>query len=106
MPDQGYLQVVATLDSSVDRDDFEQWYDVVHVPQVISNLGAKTARRMWSLEQPTVHYAFYEFESTEFLITQLSSPEMLNLIREFDARWGDSVKRERTAMRGAAFLIA
>lgn len=106
MSDPGYLQVVATIDASVDRDEFNRWYGTEHLPQVVERLHARTACRMWSLEDPDVHYALYEFESTELLIEQVRSSQMRDLIVDFDAKWGDHVTRQRTTMRGVSFPVA
>lgn len=102
----GYLQVVATIDASVNRDEFDEWYETVHLPQVIERLDAITGCRMWSLEDPNVHYALYKFESAEFMIKQVRSARMRDLVADFDARWGYRVTRRRTTMTGVSRRIA
>ena len=98
---RGYLSVRATVDDSIDKQRFDDWYETVHVPDVIQRLRATTAYRMWSIDDPNVHYAIYEFNSLDTLLTQVAGPDMQELIADFDAAWGVHVGRERTLLRGA-----
>jgi hypothetical protein len=93
-----YLIVRAVLDGDVEVSAFEEWYAKEHLDRATEMLGALQGWRFWSDDEapPPVHYAVYEFPSRASLEQALASSSYPVLIREFDERWGISVKRVRS----------
>lgn len=83
----------------VREDAFNHWYDTEHVPQVLRYPGAVSARRYKQiLGDDTFEYmALYEFASEETFAAFHTSEHLAELIREYDARFGDCSDRRRSA---------
>ncbi len=81
------------------RQAFDEWYEAEHLPQAREVLGARSARRSWSLTDEGVHCAIYEFDSTEQLTAKVPSPELSGLLALFDAEWPDGVSRTREILQ-------
>ena len=39
------------------KNDFDVWYQKEHLPDAFNSLGATSAKRGWSLEEPNTHVA-------------------------------------------------
>jgi hypothetical protein len=95
MADRGYLVVRAVVADTADRAPFDRWYADEHLPDAMKAFGALHAWRAWSHTDPSVHYAFYSFDSVETTEAITTSPMIKALIAEFDKRWGGKVTRTR-----------
>ena len=82
------------VDASIE-DEFDHWYRDEHLPDALTALGARRAWRAWSETDPSVHYAFYEFDDVERARAILGSDALKQLAAEFNRAWGDQVKRSR-----------
>jgi hypothetical protein len=51
--------------------------------------------RVWSTLDPSVHTAFYRFDTLADVQAISDSPEIKALIAEFDRAWGERVVRTR-----------
>ncbi|MCH1881398.1 hypothetical protein [Agrococcus sp. ARC_14] len=80
------------------EDEFDAWYREEHLPQAAVQLGARTASRLWSLDEADglVHYARYDFDTNEHLEAALQGEPISFLITHFTSRWGDTVARTRS----------
>ncbi|GGC33025.1 hypothetical protein GCM10011504_09090 [Siccirubricoccus deserti] len=96
-----HLMVRAVLAEAADRPRFDRWYETEHMPEAVAAFGALRGWRCWSLTDPTVHYAFYEFADAGKAEAIQDSPGMAGLIAEFDRVWGDRVTRRRITMEVA-----
>lgn len=96
--------VRAVLQDAGERDAFDRWYREEHLPDAVRAFEARRGWRAWSRSEPSVHYAFYEFESLERL-QAATGPDVLNaLIAEFDRAWGERVSRTREVIEIAGEL--
>lgn len=100
------FMVRAVVAAEADRAAFDKWYADEHLPDAVRMFGARSARRGWSLTDPSVHYAIYDFADAAAL-RAATGPETLNrLVAEFDRVWGDRVTRTREMIEIAGFLPA
>ena len=67
--------------------------------------AARRAWRCWSRGDPTVHIAFYEFDSVEEAEAATAPEQIQPLVADFDRVWGDRVKRRREILEVAQEIV-
>jgi hypothetical protein len=90
-----YLVVRAVVADPEDRAAFDQWYRTEHLPDALKAFGARSAMRGWSTLDPSVHTAYYRFDTVEDVRAISDSAAIKGLIAEFDRVWGTRVDRTR-----------
>jgi hypothetical protein len=90
-----YLVVRAVVADSADRAAFDHWYRTEHLPDAVKAFKARSAMRGWSTSDPSVHTAYYRFDTLEDVQGISDSPEIRALIAEFDRVWDTRVVRTR-----------
>ena len=90
-----YLVVRAVVADPADRAAFDHWYRTEHLPDAVKAFQAKAAMRGWSMNDPSVHTAYYRFDTLEDVQSISDSPEIRALIAEFDRVWDTRVVRTR-----------
>ncbi|MCJ7837839.1 MAG: hypothetical protein MUP61_01320 [Burkholderiales bacterium] len=90
-----YFIVRAKVEEAAVKNDFDSWYQNEHLPDALRGFNARRAWRGWSAVDPTVHYAYYEFEDMAQAQAIPGSDILKTLVAEFDRVWGDRVKRAR-----------
>ncbi|MSQ88183.1 MAG: hypothetical protein EXR32_02765 [Betaproteobacteria bacterium] len=90
-----YFIVRAQVVDAAAKDDFDRWYRDEHLPDALKAFKAQRASRGWSEMEPSVHYAFYEFDDVAGVRAIQGSDGLKRLVAEFDRAWGDRVKRSR-----------
>lgn len=86
--------VRATVPDASKRAAFDRWYEREHVPDAVKAFGVAKAWRFWSLDDPSLHLAMYQFDDEAALAAMLAGDAMTKLIADFDRDWPD-VKRTR-----------
>ncbi|CCD87955.1 conserved hypothetical protein [Bradyrhizobium sp. ORS 285] len=81
--------VRATVPDPVKRDAFDRWYRDVHLPDAIKSFGVRKAWRVWSLVDPAVHQAMYQFDDVAAMERAVGGDEMKRLIVDFNRDWPD-----------------
>ena len=89
-----YLIVRAEVDPTI-KSAFDTWYQNEHLPDAFKAFQVVSAKRGWSAVEDDVHIAFYEFPDLAATETLMSSDILKAFIADFDAHWGDKVKRTR-----------
>jgi hypothetical protein len=84
-----YFVVRATVADPAVRKAFDEWYRREHMPDVVKAFGAAKAWRYWSLTDPALHQATYEFAAQATLDRAMGSEVMKALVAEFDRAWPD-----------------
>lgn len=56
-----FFVVRATVSDPTKRRAFDEWYHGERLPDAAKAFGVKKARRFWSVSDPTLHVAMYEF---------------------------------------------
>ena len=84
---KAYLMVRAQVTNESDRAKFDQWYGTHHLPLAMDQFRAEKGWRLWSRIDPSVHYAFYQFNDMATLRNRLESPGFKMLVADFDQAW-------------------
>ena len=82
-----YFVVRATVADPAKRKPFDEWYSREHLPDAAKAFGASKARRFWSLNEPSLHVAMYEFADPAALDRAISGDALKPLVAEFDRCW-------------------
>jgi hypothetical protein len=83
------LIVASECDAEVE-DDYNAWYNDVHLPMFMKYEGLKrTSRYQLGSDSPDCarYLAFYEFETPEALAGFTESEAYAEAVRDFDAKW-------------------
>jgi hypothetical protein len=79
--------VRATVADHAKRGAFDTWYSREHLPDAMKSFGAVKAWRYWSVTDPSLHHAMYQFADQAALEKGTATPEMKRLIADFDRDW-------------------
>jgi hypothetical protein len=97
--------VRAIVSDAAKRQAFDQWYRDVHLPDAVRSFGARKAWRFWSLTDPAVHQAMYQFDGAAALERAVSGEDMKRLISDFNRDWPE-VTRTRESFVVAEAVAA
>jgi hypothetical protein len=82
-----YFVVRATVADPAARKPFDAWYSREHLPDAAKAFGVKNARRFWSITDPALHVAMYEFADQAALDRAMGGDALKTLVAEFDRCW-------------------
>lgn len=100
-----FFVVRAAVPDASKRAAFDQWYETVHLPDAVKSFGVGKAWRFWSLHDPALHQAIYQFEDAASLDRAVNGEEMKRLIADFNRDWPD-IKRMRESFVLAQEFVA
>jgi hypothetical protein len=86
---QAYFVVRATVSDSAKRAAFDAWYSREHMPDAIKAFGAEKAWRFWSLSDPSLHQATYQFADQASLDRAMNGVDLKRLVADFNRDWPD-----------------
>ena len=89
--------VRATVADASRRGAFDTWYSRDYLPHAVKLLGAEKAWRYWSLSDPALHHAIYQFADEAALDRATKGENMNRLIADFNRDWPD-VTRTREVL--------
>jgi hypothetical protein len=89
-----FFVVRATVADPARRAAFDRWYSGVHMPDAVRAFGAEKAWRFWSLTDPSMHQATYQFTDEAALQRAMNGAELQRLVADFNRDWPD-VTRSR-----------
>jgi hypothetical protein len=84
-----YFVVRATVSDPVKRAAFDAWYSREHMPDAVKSFGAEKAWRCWSLSDPSLHQATYQFADQTSLDRAVNGEELKRLVADFNRDWPD-----------------
>jgi hypothetical protein len=84
-----YFVVRATVANASKRKAFDKWYHSEHLPDAVKSFGADKAWRSWSVTDPAVHVASYQFADQTALDRAMSGDDMKRLVADFNRDWPD-----------------
>ena len=84
-----YFVVRATVADPAKRQAFDAWYSREHLPDAVKSFGVKKAWRFWSLSDPSLHQATYQFADKAALDLAMSGEDMKRLVADFNRDWPD-----------------
>ncbi|MDA9533184.1 MULTISPECIES: hypothetical protein [unclassified Bradyrhizobium] len=79
------------------RAAFDRWYETEHLPDAVKAFGVSKAWRFWSLDDPSLHQAMYQFDDEAKLNAMLKGDALRKLVADFNRDWPD-VKRTRETL--------
>jgi hypothetical protein len=88
-----YFVVRATVSDPASREAFDDWYRREHLPDAVKAFGVNKAWRFWSVSDPAVHQATYEFADRAALDRTVNSEAMKGLVAEFNRCWPDVMRK-------------
>ncbi|MDA9478415.1 MULTISPECIES: hypothetical protein [Bradyrhizobium] len=92
-----FFVVRATVSDPAQRAAFDKWYETEHVPDAVKAFGVSKAWRFWSLDDPSLHQAMYQFDDEAKLAAVLKGDALKQLVADFKRDWPD-VKRSRETL--------
>ena len=84
---RAYFVVRATVTDPAKRRAFDEWYSREHMPDAAKTFGAVKAWRFWSVSDPSLHEAMYEFADQAALDRAMGGDELKRLVADFDRAW-------------------
>ncbi|MDA9973236.1 hypothetical protein N9E51_00090 [Alphaproteobacteria bacterium] len=86
--------IIKSETSLVNKQDFDNWYRNEHLKEAKKDFEAISAKRGW-VTNTDYHLAIYEFENINMAKKILKSKKLKLLIKKFDNKWSNKVKRTR-----------
>ena len=100
---QAYFVVRATVADAAKRKAFDSWYQNEHLPDAMRSFGARRAWRFWSLTDPSLHQATYEFADEASLDRALKGEDIKRLVADFNRDWPDVTRTRETFVLAQEF---
>ncbi|MBR0703228.1 hypothetical protein JQ599_25220 [Bradyrhizobium diazoefficiens] len=92
-----FFVVRAIVPDAGKRAAFDKWYETEHLPDAVEAFGVSRASRFWSLDDPSLHVAMYQFDDEARLAAMLEGDALQKLVGDFNRDWPD-VKRSRETL--------
>jgi hypothetical protein len=100
-----YFVVRAIVADPAKRAAFDVWYQREHLPDAAKSFGVVKAWRFWSLTDPSLHQATYQFTDQAALERAIGGDEMKRLIADFNRDWPDVRRTRETFVLAEEFAV-
>jgi hypothetical protein len=84
---KAFFVVRATVTDASGRAAFDAWYSREHLPDAVKSFGAEKAWRYWSLTDPALHHAMYQFADEAALDRATKGEDINRLVADFNRDW-------------------
>ena len=101
-----FFVVRATVPDATKRAAFDAWYSREHMPDAVKTFKAEKAWRFWSVSDPAVHEAVYQFADKASLDRAVNGEEMKRLIADFNRDWPGVTRTREILVRAEEFGAA
>jgi hypothetical protein len=98
-----FFVVRAVVVDPAKRKAFDAWYQKEHLPDAAKSFGVAKAWRCWSLNDPSLHEATYQFTDEASLDSAVNGAEMKRLIADFNRDWPDVTRTRETFVLAEEF---
>lgn len=98
-----FFVVRATVTDPAKRQAFDRWYAKEHLPDATKSFAAKRAWRSWSVTDPAVHVASYEFPDQTALDRAVNGADMKRLVADFNRDWPEVTRTREIFVLAEAF---
>jgi len=98
-----FFVVRATVADPAQRAAFDKWYQNEHLPDAVRSFGARRAWRFWSISDPAIHLAMYEFSDEAALERAMQGENPKRLVADFNRDWPDVTRTRETLVLAEAF---
>ena len=99
-----YFVVRATVSDPAKRAAFDTWYSREHMPDAMKSFGAQRAWRCWSLTDPSLHQATYQFADQAALDRAVSGEDVKRLVADFIRDWPDVTRTRELLVLAEEFM--
>ena len=100
---KAYFVVRATVADAAKRKAFDKWYETEHLPDASKSFGVTRAWRFWSLTEPSLHQATYEFSDEASLDRAMKGDDLKRLVADFNRDWPDVTRTRETFVLAEEF---
>ena len=97
-----FFVVRATVADPAQRAAFDKWYQNEHLPDAVRSFGARRAWRFWTLGDPAVHLAMYEF-ADQAALHAMQGEDLQSLVADFNRDWPEVTRTRETLLLAKAF---
>src|SRR5260370_25367116 len=98
-----FFVVRATVADPAKRKAFDEWYQREHLPDAVKAFGARKAWRFWSVSDPSVHQASYEFAAQAALERGTRGDKLKALVAAFATCSPDVTRTRAIFVLGGGF---
>ena len=98
-----YFVVRATISDPAKRQAFDKWYQTEHLPDATKSFCVRKAWRFWSLTDPAIHQATYQFADQAALDRAMKGEAMKRLVADFNRDWPDVSRTRETFVLAEEF---
>ena len=98
-----FFVVRATISDPSKRAAFDKWYQTEHLPDAVKSFAVNKAWRFWSLSDPALHEATYQFDDEAALERAMKGEELKRLIEDFNRDWPDIPRTRETFVLAQEF---
>ena len=84
---KAFFVVRATVTDASRRAAFDAWYSREHLPDAMKSFGAEKGWRYWSLTDPALHIAMYQFADEAALDRATKGEHINRLVADFVRDW-------------------
>lgn len=82
-----FFVVRAIVSDPSKRAALDRWYETEHLPDAVKAFGVRKAWRFWSLSDPSLHQATYQFDDEASLARAMKGEELNRLVKDFNRDW-------------------
>lgn len=101
-----YFVVRATVSDPTQRAAFDRWYSKEHLPDAAKSFGVEKAWRFWSISDPSLHQATYQFSDQAALDRAMSGDDLKRLVADFNRDWPDITRTRELLVLAEEFVAA
>ena len=101
-----FFVVRATVSDPSKRQAFDTWYANEHMPDAVKTFGAEKAWRFWSVTDPALHQATYQFPDKASLDRATTGEDMKRLVADFNRDWPDVTRTREILVLAEEFGAA
>ena len=98
-----FFVVRATVTDPAKRQAFDAWYSREHLPDAVKSFGAVKAWRYWSLTDPALHHAMYQFADEAALDRATKGENISRLVADFNRDWPEVTRTRETLVLAEEF---
>ena len=88
------------------RAAFDRWYSKEHLPDAAKSFGVEKAWRFWSISDPSLHQATYQFADQAALDRAMNGEDLKRLVADFNRDWPDITRTRELLVLAEEFSAA
>ena len=98
-----YFVVRATVADPARRKAFDAWHSREHLPDAMKSFGVQRAWRCWSITDPSLHQATYQFADQAALDRAMNGADLKRLVADFNRDWPDVTRTRKSLVLAEEF---